>query len=57
MSWLVALVVMAATYFVEVLIDNTFARSTWRSCFKLGWGVALVFGLLNLMPILVDVFI
>ena len=56
-SWLVALVVMAATYFVEVLIDNTFARSTWRSCFKLGWGVALVFGLLNLMPILVDVFI
>ena len=38
----VALVVMAATYFVEVLIDNTFARSTWRSCFKLGWGVALV---------------
>ena len=45
------------TYFVEVLIDNTFARSTWRSCFKLGWGVALVFGLLNLMPILVDVFI
>ena len=56
-SWVVALVVMAATYFVEVLIDNTFARSTWRSCFKLGWGVALVFGLLNLMPILVDVFI
>ena len=56
-SWIVALVVMAATYFVEVLIDNTFARSTWRSCFKLGWGVALVFGLLNLMPILVDVFI
>ena len=31
-SWVVALVVMAATYFVEVLIDNTFARSTWRSC-------------------------
>ena len=56
-SWVVALVVMAATYFVEVLIDNTFARSTWRSCFRLGWGVALVFGLLNLMPILVDVFI
>ena len=56
-SWVVALVVMVATYFVEVLIDNTFARSTWRSCFKLGWGVALVFGLLNLMPILVDVFI
>lgn len=56
-SWVVALVVMAATYFVEVLIDNTFARSTWRSCVKLGWGVALVFGLLNLMPILVDVFI
>ena len=56
-SWVVALVVMVATYFVEVLIDNTFARSTWRSCFRLGWGVALVFGLLNLMPILVDVFI
>ena len=42
---------------IPLLIDNTFARSTWRSCFRLGWGVALVFGLLNLMPTLVDVFI
>ena len=55
LSWLLAVVVAAIVYFVEILIDNTFARSTWRTCLKLGWGVALVGGLVNLMPILLDI--
>ena len=56
-SWAVAAVAVVATYFIEILIDNTFARSTWRTCLKLGWGVALVAGLVNLLPILINVFI
>lgn len=54
LSWLVAIVVAVVVYFIEILIDNTFARSTWRSCLKLGWSVAVVAGLINLMPIMLD---
>lgn len=53
-SWLVAVLVAVAVYFIEILIDNTFARSTWRMCLKLGWGVALLAGIVNLMPIMLD---
>ncbi len=56
-SWAVALIAVALVYFAEILIDNTFARSTWRTCLKLGWGAALVAGLVNLLPILINVFI
>lgn len=54
LSWVVAIVAAALVYFLEILIDNTFARSTWRNCLKLGWGVAVVLGLVNLMPIMLD---
>lgn len=56
-SWLVAVAVVVLVYFAEILIDNTFARSTWKTCLKLGWGAALVAGAVNLLPILVNVLI
>ena len=57
LSWVVAAVAVAVIYVGEILVDNAFARSTWKTCLKLGWGVALVAGLVNLLPILVNIFI
>lgn len=56
-SWLVAVAAAVLVYFAEILVDNTFARSTWKTCLKLGWGAALVAGAVNLLPILINVLI
>ena len=47
-SYLVAVVAVLATYFVEILIDNTSARVKWQMMLQLAWGVTLVSGGLNL---------
>ena len=47
-SYLVAVVLVLATYFVEILIDNTSARVKWQMMLQLAWGVTLVSGGLNL---------
>ena len=34
-------------YFLEIWIDNTFARVKWQVMFKGAWGVALVASIVN----------
>ena len=34
-------------YFLEIFIDNNFARVKWQKCLKWAWIVALVCGLAN----------
>jgi ech hydrogenase subunit B len=45
---LLAIGVVAATYFLEILIDNAYARLTWQFTIKVSWLVALVCGVGNL---------
>ena len=41
---LLGLAVVAAVYFLEILIDNTFARFRWERAFSEAWIAALVLG-------------
>ncbi len=43
-----ALVVVALVYFLEIWIDNNFARVKWQKCLKWSWIVALVLGTVNI---------
>ncbi|MBQ3520806.1 MAG: NADH-quinone oxidoreductase subunit H, partial [Firmicutes bacterium] len=44
----IGVLVCILTYFLEVLIDNSFARMKWQFAFKSAWIVALVFGVINI---------
>ena len=46
---IVAIVAVAATYILEVLIDNTYARLTWHFTVKSSWLVAGILGVTNLI--------
>ncbi|MFO7595910.1 MAG: NADH-quinone oxidoreductase subunit H, partial [Desulfocurvibacter africanus] len=39
---------LLGTYFLEILIDNTMARLTWRWMLSYVWIVGLVLSVLNL---------
>ena len=43
-----AVVVAVAAYFLEVFIDNNFARVKWQAMLKSAWAVALVLGGINI---------
>ncbi|MEF9925553.1 MAG: complex I subunit 1 family protein [Raoultibacter sp.] len=47
-SFLVAIVAVLVIYFLEIWIDNNFARVKWQLMLKLAWIVALVLGGLNI---------
>ena len=47
LSIVLALVVVALVYFLEIWIDNNFARVKWQFMFKSAWLVALVAGGVN----------
>ena len=47
LSIVLAVVVVLAVYFLEVWIDNNFARVKWQLMLKSAWAVALVAGGLN----------
>ena len=47
----VAILVCLATYFLEILIDNTFPRVKWQSMLKTTWLVTVIAGVINLMII------
>ena len=47
-SYVVALIVILATYFLEILIDNTSARVNWKVLLVSTWVVTLVAGGINL---------
>ena len=48
----VCVVVCLAVYFLEILIDNNFARVKWQTMLKSSWLVALVLGGLNIVYLL-----
>ncbi len=43
-----AILVCAAAFFLEILIDNTSARVKWDKMFKSAWAVTLIFGAVNI---------
>lgn len=44
---IIGIAAVAATYFFEVFIDNSFSRLTWHYTVKASWIVALVLGVTN----------
>lgn len=44
---MIGTIVAVLAYFLEIVIDNGFARMTWQTALKSGWLVAMVFGLVN----------
>ena len=46
-GWVLGIVVAIVAYFVEVFIDNTFARMKWQFAFKSSWIIAVVLGMVN----------
>ena len=47
-GYIVGALVCIAAYFLEVLIDNCFARMKWQFAFKSAWIVALALGMVNI---------
>ena len=45
---LLALIAVAAVWFLEIWVDNNFARVKWQVMLRLSWIVALVAGIVNL---------
>ena len=52
-SIVVALAVAALAFFLEIFIDNNFARVKWQKCLKWAWAVALVCGLVNIAGLVI----
>ncbi|MDP4120024.1 MAG: NADH-quinone oxidoreductase subunit H [Bacillota bacterium] len=48
-SKIIAAVICLVVYFLEILIDNTFARVKWQSALKYSWIITLITGALNLL--------
>jgi ech hydrogenase subunit B len=48
-SWVGMGVLLLVTYFLEVLVDNTTSRMTWRWMLGYVWGVGLTLSLVNLI--------
>jgi len=44
----IAVAAIIITYFLEILIDNTFARAKWQFTLKSAWLIAGALGLVNL---------
>ena len=47
-SFAIALVAIILIYFLEIWIDNNFARVKWQAMLKSAWVVALVAGGINI---------
>ena len=52
-SYLEAILVILAVYFLEILIDNTSARVKWDTMLKLAWGVTLFAAGTNLIILMI----
>jgi ech hydrogenase subunit B len=48
-NWFGMAVLIVATYFLEVLVDNTTSRMNWRWMLSYVWGVGLTLSLVNLI--------
>ncbi len=49
MGAVIGVVVCLATYFLEILIDNSYARMKWQFAINSSWIVALTLGFINLI--------
>lgn len=47
-GYVIGVIVCLLTYFLEVLIDNCFARMKWQFAFKSAWIVSLILGMINI---------
>lgn len=56
-SIVLAIVVALATFFLEILIDNNFARVKWQQCLKWSWIVGLVAGVANIGGLVAYIFL
>ncbi len=52
-SLIAAVLVVFATYFLEILIDNTSARVKWDTMLKVSWGVTLFTAGINLIILMI----
>lgn len=50
-SIVIAIVLVALIYFLEIFIDNNFARVKWQAMLKSAWAVALIAGGVNIAVI------
>lgn len=48
-NWFGMAILIVATYFLEVLVDNTTSRMNWRWMLSYVWGVGLTLSLVNLI--------
>ncbi len=48
-SWIGMAILLAVTYFLEVLVDNITSRMNWRWMLSYVWGVGLTLSLVNLI--------
>ena len=49
---MVAVIVALVVWFLEIWIDNNFARFKWETMLRSAWWVALVAGTLNIVYLL-----
>ena len=52
MDWwsaIVAVVVCIVSYFLEILVDNTFPRVKWQTMLKTTWAATLIVGVINVL--------
>jgi ech hydrogenase subunit B len=48
-SWMGMITIVAATYFLEIMIDNVSARMTWRWMLGYVWAIGLTLSVVNLV--------
>jgi ech hydrogenase subunit B len=48
-NWIGMIIVAAAVYLIEILVDNTTARLTWRWMLSTTWGLGLTLSFINLI--------
>jgi len=53
LGYVIGVLVCLAAYFLEVLIDNCFARMKWQFAFKSAWAVSLILGVVNIFVLYV----
>ena len=56
LSWILAIVLVILIYFLEIFIDNNFARVKWQAMLKSAWLVALVAGGINIAWLIFTMF-
>jgi len=48
-SWVIGIILCLAVYFLEIVIDNAFARVKWRLALQTSWVIIFIAGGVNLL--------